>query len=403
MIFKIAWRNIWRSPLRSAVLLFSIVIGIWAGIFIVGFTNGLNQARVSNTINSTISHVQIHNPEFEKDEKVQFVLPDVEAIEATLDTMTLVKAYSLRTVFNGMVSSAITARGAKMMGVDPEVERTVSTIPGNVMEGNWFAEDKKNSIVIGSRLADILKVKVGNKIRLTFQDADNTITNAAFRVRGLYKTTNSKMDEMLVYMRNKDMQRYLGGARVHEIAIICTQFDQSDALENQLMEYFPDLSVKSWKKLAPELAFADEVMAQMIALIMAIIMLALMFGIINNMLMAILERRHELGMLQAVGMNKRKVFSMVVIETVFIGLAGGPIGMLLGWLTTVYFMAKGIDLSIIGEGLESFGMSTTVRPAMQASFYVTISVMVVFMSLIASIFPAYKALKLNPVEAIRAL
>jgi ABC-type lipoprotein release transport system permease subunit len=170
-----------------------------------------------------------------------------------------------------------------------------------------------------------------------------------------------------------------------------------------LKQELPGYSVKNWKEIAPELGYADELLAVSLLLVMAIIMLALMFGIINNMLMSILERRRELGMLQAIGMNKPRIFSMIVIETIFIGLVAGPIGMLLGWLTISYFGNVGIDLSIFGQGLESFGISTQIYPELDAWFYGAVAAMVFAMALLASVYPAVKALRLNPVQAIRAI
>ena len=404
MILKIAWRNIWRNPLRSSVVLISIVLGIWAGLFIISFSWGMNNQRTSGAIYSTLSHVQIHNPKFDEEEKVEYYISDKNAITSVLDTMKMVKAYSSRTVFNGMISSALTARAARILGVIPAAENNVSTIPSGITQGTWFAEiDKKNPVVIGERLAEILNVKIGNKVRLTFQDEENNITNAAFRVSGMYKSNNSKNDELLVYMRQKDLQKHLKGDYVHEIAILTDETQNAELLEQKLLAFFPQDSVKSWKKLSPVLAYADQMLAISLILVMSIIMLALMFGIINNMLMAILERKHELGMLQAVGMNKRKLFSMIVVETIFIGLVGGPIGMFLGWITIAYFGTVGVDLSIVGEGLESFGMSSRVYFAIDPSFYGIISLMVVIMALLASLYPAFKALRLNPVEAIRAI
>jgi ABC-type antimicrobial peptide transport system permease subunit len=162
-----------------------------------------------------------------------------------------------------------------------------------------------------------------------------------------------------------------------------------------------DLSVMSWKQVNPELGFADDMMAIMLVLVLGIIMMALLFGIINNMLMAILERRRELGMLMAVGMNKRKLFFMILIETLMLGLVAGPIGIVLGDLSVRAMMEVGLDLSTKKDGLAELGMQSTIYPEIVPEYYVIIAVMVIMTALIAALFPAYKALKLNPVRAIR--
>jgi putative ABC transport system permease protein len=144
-------------------------------------------------------------------------------------------------------------------------------------------------------------------------------------------------------------------------------------------------------------------MMQMLYIIMLIILAALAFGIINTMLMAILERRRELGMLMAVGMNKTKLFSMVVIETIFLSLISGPLGLLVAYLSVEYFKVNGMDFSSVAAGLEDVGYSTIVYFDMDPAFYFGTLVMVVATAILSSIYPAYKALQLNPVESIRGI
>ncbi len=141
----------------------------------------------------------------------------------------------------------------------------------------------------------------------------------------------------------------------------------------------------------------------MMYVFVGIILLALGFGIVNTMLMVILERVKELGMLMAVGMNKLKVFTMVVLETIFIALIGAPIGMLLGYLTTAYLNRVGIDLSRWSKALEEFGMSDLVRPTLDNETLITIAIAVIITAILASIYPAFKAIRLKPVEALRKI
>ena len=163
------------------------------------------------------------------------------------------------------------------------------------------------------------------------------------------------------------------------------------------------VKIKDWKKIAPELAYADEVMETWLFLIMIIIMLALIFGIINTMLMAVFERRKELGMLMAIGMNKSKGFTLILVETFFLSLIGAPIGMLLGALTINLTSETGIDLSIVGDGLQSVGLSNIIYPIIEPKFYFLTGILVFLFTLIAAIYPSKKALKLKPTEAIRTI
>ncbi|GAB5555899.1 MAG: ABC transporter permease [Schleiferiaceae bacterium] len=402
MVSKIAWKNIWRSPFRSLVVILSIVLGIWAATFLVAFSFGLNDQRTREAIESTISHIQIHNTEFSKDQDVRFWIDNPDQYRDILDTSKSIRGYSERIILGGMISSPTTANAARIMGVDPEREASVTNISTKIEDGAWFEGISRNPVVIGAKLAEKLKVKVRSKVVLTFQDEEGDLITGAFRVAGIFKTSSSKYDELNLFIRNSDVDAMMQiDDKFHEIAILLNDNDYLDTVEAQL-EIDEANIVETWKEISPELGYADEIMAQMLFLFIGIIMLALAFGIVNNMLMAVLERKRELGMLQAVGMNKGKVFKMIVLETLYIGLAGGPLGILVGYITVTYFGAKGIDLSIFGEGLRELGISTFVYTHMPGHFYVIISSMVVVMTLLSSIYPARKALGLNPVEAIRS-
>ncbi len=402
MVSKIAWKNIWRSPFRSLVVILSIVLGIWAATFLVAFSFGLNDQRTREAIESTISHIQIHNTEFSKDQDVRFWIDNADQYRNILDTSKSIRGYSERIILGGMISSPTTANAARIMGIDPEREASVTNISTKIEDGAWFEGISRNPVVIGGKLAEKLKVKVRSKVVLTFQDEEGDLITGAFRVAGIFKTSSSKYDELNLFIRNSDVDAMMQiDDKFHEIAILLNDNDYLDTVEAQL-EIDEANIVETWKEISPELGYADEIMAQMLFLFIGIIMLALAFGIVNNMLMAVLERKRELGMLQAVGMNKGKVFKMIVLETLYIGLAGGPLGILVGYITVTYFGAKGIDLSIFGEGLRELGISTFVYTHMPGHFYVIISSMVVVMTLLSSIYPARKALELNPVEAIRS-
>ena len=176
-----------------------------------------------------------------------------------------------------------------------------------------------------------------------------------------------------------------------------------DASEKRYQAAWPGLMVESWRDIVPEIAVIVDMFDQLMSIFMLIIMLSLAFGIINTMLMAIMERTREIGMLMAIGMNKTKIFFMIAYETVYLALIGGPTGLLLGYLTIRFFSTRGIDLASFSKALAGYGISNMVYPEMAAHNYYDIFLEVIFVALLASIYPAYKALKLNPVEAIRKI
>jgi putative ABC transport system permease protein len=181
------------------------------------------------------------------------------------------------------------------------------------------------------------------------------------------------------------------------------EFDQTDQLTNQLKDAHPELLVESYKEVAPDLELFNNQIKVNIMIMTSIFMLALIFGIINTMLMAVLERIKELGMLMAIGMNKLKIFFMIMLETIFISVLGAPIGMGLGYVTIWYLHYSGINLSRWSRALEEFGMDDIIRPVLDPSVYGIVALSVIATALLAAIYPSLKAIRLKPVEALRKI
>ena len=402
-ILKIAWRNIWRTPMRSLIVIGSIVMGIWAGIFVVAFSYGLNKQRTESSIKNAISHIQIHHPEYQKEYDSKFYLGEPDKLNAVLESDKSIESYAFRTLLNGMVSSPIKSNGVRIIGVNKNQEKELTSIYSGLVKGTYFESKRRNPILIGETLAEKLKVKLQSKVVLTFQDTENTIISGAFRVCGIYKTQYSKYDQGTVFIENKDLHRLLKSENFHQVALLCNSIDQVDSTYNSLKTNLPEYEVKDWKSIAPELAYADKIMESWLFLIMIIIMLALIFGIINTMLMAVFERRKELGMLMAIGMNRSKIFLLILIETLFLSLIGAPTGLVLGALTIKITSETGINLAFISKGLENVGLSSVIYPQIESYFYLFITVMVFLFTLIAAIYPSRKALMLKPTEAIRTI
>ncbi|MCB9234001.1 MAG: ABC transporter permease [Bacteroidia bacterium] len=404
MLLKISWRNVWRNRLRSGVVIAAIALGIWAGLFVMALSVGLNNQRTRSAISTTLSHIQLHNPAYLKDSKVANFIPDGEHVTQVLEANPQVKAFTTRMIVNGMASSSAGGFGVSLNGIDPEKEARVTDIHDHLTEGDWFAEGKRNQVVIGAKLADKLKVKLRSKIVLNFQNEQGDIVAGAFRVAGIFKTVSSQYDESTAFVRMKDLEGLLGTpGQFHEVALLTSGLDEVQPVKEELKAALPDLEVRAWKDVSPELGYADEMMNTMLYIFILIILMALGFGIINTMLMAVLERKRELGMLMSVGMNRVRTFSMIVIETVFLSLIGGPVGILLGWATISWVHSKGLDLSAVGKGLESLGVGAIIYPELESGIYFNIAILVVVAAILASIVPAIRALMYKPAEAVRGL
>ena len=410
MIPIIAWRNIWRSRTRSGVVIGAIALGVWAALFMSGFATGMMNSFINNSIEQVISHIQIHHPKYEEEQDVKYRIEHPGQIADQLRVDPQVQAVSVRSIANGMIATSSITRGIQITGVDPESEIQIRQFDSKITQGEYFGDSRSNQILIGERLAEKLKIDLRKKVVLTFQDLDGNITSAAFRIVGLFRTNNKPFDESQVFVMRSDLNRLLSneeedvnGSIAHEIAVLLKDAGAVEVLDAEWGAAFPDLLVQTYREISPDLELYESQMQFISLIYLTIIMFALLFGIINTMLMAVLERFRELGMLMAIGMNKVKVFTMIVLETVLLCLVSAPIGLLLGWGTIRYLGSRGLNLSAYSESIAQYGMSEMVYFQVDPIVYWQVPVAVAITALIAAIYPAWKAIRLRPVEAIRKL
>lgn len=397
MILRIAYRNIWRNPLRSWILIAAIVLGIWGGLAVLGTAGGLTRMRQSNAINSYISHLQIHHPDYPKFGRLADTISHTKELLNALRTDPDIKAASPRTRIESFIQSVYGNSAVILNGIDPEYEKQVTTIHELCDTGNYLEQFKrKPPIILGERLARKLGVDIGSTIQTSFSGLSGSPTTATFKVVDLYSSSNALYDEVNAFVRSEHLESYLGDQVVHEIAIIVKDDEQVESIRMRLGDERTDLDIRSWREIAPELGYADKMMDLVMTLFLIIIMMALAFGIINTMLMAVHERKKEIGMLLAVGMNKRRIFRMIIFESLIIAAIGGPMGVILSYLSISYFNTVGIDLSFAAAGLNSVGLGSTIYPYIDPQYYLIITLLVMTTSLVSSIYPARNALRLNP-------
>lgn len=402
----IAWRNLWRSRSRSLVVIISMALGIWAGIFLSGFSIGLNEQRTETALHTYLGMVQVHAGGWSEEQSVDKFIPSIQDLEQSMESTSEFKAYSERLIQTGMAASSRGALGVMIQGVTPAQDTLVLDLYAKLTSGEYLPESGRVPYaLVGEALADELKLELGDRLQLTFQDVNGYATPALFRVGGTFRTASSMYDKSTVIVRREDLTALMSAPAnaAHEMVVMLEDKVQARDWAAQLSARFPELEIEAWQEVSPELGYADDMMAYSLLIFIGIILLALAFGLLNTMLMAILERKRELGMLMAVGLNKKRLFVMIVVETVFLGFFGAPIGILMGHFSLLSLQDTGVDLSVVGEGLNSFGMEAIVYPAPVPHYYLIIAGMVVAMTLLASLYPARKALKLNPVEAIRSL
>jgi len=403
-LIKISWRNIWRNKLRSLVVIISIVFGLLGGIIIIAMSYGLNEERMNNAVDTYLSHIQIHNNLFSEDYNIKHTINNLDVIEKAINEDDRVVSYSKRIVLNGMLSNSNGSYGIQVKGIDPDEEIKVTNTYEKIIDGEYFKSKRDNTILVGKKLADKLNLKLKSKVVITFQDENYELTSLLYRVEGIFRSGNSRYDEINVFIKNKSITKNLPGFNgYHEMPILLSDIELRGEVKKDLIPMSSDNIVEGWDDISKELAYANEMLSAVLYIFMMIILSGLSFGVINTMLMAILERRKEIGMLMSIGMNRYKIFMMISFETIFLSLIALPFGLITSYLIVEYYSVVGIDLSVVEAGLENFGVGTRLYFKVPNEEYFYVSLMVFVISIFSSIFPSIRALKINPVEATKTI
>ncbi|MEZ4936457.1 MAG: FtsX-like permease family protein [Crocinitomicaceae bacterium] len=404
-LIKIAWRNCWKSPLRTSIVISSIIIGVWSSIFLMGFMDGMMASRKNNVINTRLGHLQIHTPEYEFDPNILNSVKDPQSVYKALDNHPNIIGYTDRFVTEGILKTAREQRGVKINGIDVEKDRTTLLITEKAEQGTFFSDEYKYPVAIGDKMASELKVGIGDKVSLSLTKPDSTQTSKNFKVSAIFKSGDAMYDNYNIFVPKEAIYKVIKTDQpiVHEIVVKLDDIEKADLVKADLLQTVEKDTVLTWLEADPYSAYAEDSYGMMIFVLMFVIIGALLFGIVNTVVMSILERKREIGVLLAIGMTKKKIRTMIAIESMVYGLVGGPIGVLLGWLTTSYYNKNGFDLSNYGEAMESYGLDTVVYFNLPTQYYFIYAGLIMVATVIGSLYPAKIATRLNPIDAIRSI
>jgi len=404
LFLHLAWRNLWRNPWRTAIVLTAVAVGIAGVVLSMAINNGLVLQMVQNAIATEVGHLQIHATGFDRNPVVRVRLKDGgDASEAVLRSLPEVRAWAPRVTSEGLIFSPRASVGVRVVGIDPAKEATVSILARSIVAGRYLdADGTAKRILIGATLARRLHIGVGDKVVVSVQDLSGDLTGEAFRIAGLFRTPSLEFDRGTVFMRLDESQRLFGlGDAVSEVVIIARERAMIPVIRDALRRRLGDaVEVQTWEELRPMLLQTVEIFDSVGWYVYAAIFVAMVFGIANVLLMAVYERIREIGILMAIGMRPRRLLAMILTESIILT----TLGLALGYGTAVGAVAAlhdGIDLSFWARGLTAVGVGTRIVPVIR-SYDVVIPIgIAVLTALAASLWPALRAARLRPAEAIR--
>ena len=404
MNVQIAWRNIWRNPRRTGVILIAVVIGVWSMIFLGALMRGVLAGMIHNGINTLTGHIQIHQASYPQDPSIDYRIADPAGIENVLtEHLSEGSQWTRRVRVNAVVNNARHNKGAILMGIDPEKEAQLSFIGTAVTQGRYLKPGEANAVVVGRALAEQFETGLGRKLIVMSQDANGRIASRAFRIRGIFQAEMEATEKSYLFVNLPAAQKMLKmGPAVSEIAILLPDHNQTEEAAQMLKKKLAgrDLAVRSWMEALPLLQAYLKMYDSFILIWFVVVFVAMGFGILNTTLMAVFERMREFGLLKALGMRPGRIIKGILTESLFILMMGLVVGNLLGIVSCWALSFHGIDLSALAKGVEYAGMSRLIFPVIWAKDVVSANLVVLLLGLLVCLYPAVKAARFTPVEAM---
>jgi putative ABC transport system permease protein len=402
MLLSLAWRNLWRNRRRSIIVLISVAVGVVATVLLDTLSRGMIHQMLNNQVGSHVTHMQIHRKGFLKNPIIQNSIADPDKVIRALESTPGIAQYSARVVTFGLLSSATNSSGISLVGVDPDRENTLTTIQSSIVEGTYLT-GAPHEVVIGKALAEKLSVGLGDRVVAMASAKDGHMGSELFRVVGFFETFSSAFDKSSVYIPRSSAQKMLGlASEVSEFAMLVVDPNRLTTLAGELQEKIgDDFEVLPYREILPFLVLQIDLYDQSMVIFYVIIGIALIFGIINTMLMSVFERIKELGVLKAVGMKNGRILAMILTEAMFLGVIGTAAGFVIGYLMYIPLSTSGLNLTTFSEGLRSFGVGAIVYPVFTAGVILNALLVIPLMAVVGAVYPAIRAMRLEPVRAIR--
>lgn len=403
----LAMRNLWRNPRRTGLTLVSFVVGVGALTFLVALDDGWLESMKTNFIHSKTGHVQIHARGFEDERKIQDFMANPQPIVAVVKDDPRIAEMALRVRTSGLASVAGGSTGVDIMGVQPQAEAQLSRLAQYVSEGEWLKDGDRRGLLLGKVIVEQLNAEIGDKVVLMAQASNGELASEVFRLRGILYSGTPAVDQVLAVVPMNTAQVWLGLEQgVTDIVIRAHSHEVAAGLYSDIKRElnggrFGELEVMSWIDIDPMIQQWTEMADGSMYFILMIVLAVVLVEVLNTMLMSMHERVREFGLMEAVGTGKRQIFAMMLWETVVLVMLGGAAGYGLGVVAALHYAAAGINLTQFAEAFTFIYMDPIVYPIIKLSSGIKIISVTLASALVAGLYPAWKATRLDPVTAMR--
>lgn len=405
LLLKIAFLNLWRRKSRSFLVILMVAMSITGMILMQGLFKGMIQQMIDNSIRSDTGHIAIYQKGYRISKSLEDQIEKPNDVVAYIKKQGEVLSVIQRVRQEGLVATAKQSQGAVIVGTNLEEENKHSNLKNYLKEGKYSFGKRNRGALIGKSLAAKLKVRVGKKIIITLQDKSKEIQSLALKVRGIYQTNNAQMDKSGVIV-DRDLLRSVLGLtnQSTQISVMVDKPKNQKPLIAKIQKQFTNtpIEVKQWKELFPMFDQIDQMQGAFFGVTYMLIFIIAGIGIFGVILVSVLERVREFGVMLAIGAGFSRVKWQIITESVFLGLLGLVVGSLIGGLLLYYFSTTGIDLSSYSEGMAQFGMDATIKAEFHVEYFIYSGTAVVLATFFAALWPIRVLRKKNPIEAVNA-
>ena len=404
LYLRLAWRNIWRHRRRTIIIVVALGLSLAMMMMYDGLMDGFNQAIYGNAIRVLGGNIQIHAAGYREKVDTNPLLPlsnDSAVVKAALADPRVVAA-SRRIITGGLATNHEGAFPMTIIGIEPEVEAPVSLIAAHVADGRYLTANDGDSVLIGKGLANVMQLKVGDRITLVGSDIHKQNRQRSMTVVGIYDIglpTNERNTLYISLGEAQDLYRLTGQSTVVDVTL--KKLGQENAVVASLTPALPGYEVESWEKNFPELTDAINQKGAVMNVFSVIINVIAGIGILNLLLMAIYERTREIGLLGAMGLKPREIALLFILEGTMIGLVGVAAGVVLGLALNGSFSVVGMDYSQFSSVTEYMALiSGKVYPTLGLGNLFSRALTIVVIATLAAWIPATEAARREPAEAL---
>lgn len=402
----LAFRNLLRNPRRTLITSLAVAGGLGLMVFAINLAAGQYQTMLKNGISTLAGHVVVQAPGWQAERKAELLVPDAEAIAAELRAAYPEQIVTTRLWVDGLLTSPTSSAGVAITGVDPAAEALVSRLDDQIVEGTWLTGGDKG-LLVGAVLAKTLGVGIGDKIVYMGQHGGGDMVSRLFRVEGIFRTGASDIDGFVAYATVAGTRELVGGGPVaHQVALHLEDPDLSDAARARVRTLLEDrpVEVLGWREAIPEVNGFIQVDRRSNDVIMSMLGVIVAIGVLNTVLMSVMERVREFGVLMAIGMRPGRVATMVLLEGLLLGLIGVAAGVVVGCVASYPLVTDGFDMTKFTGG-ETFTMSGVAMDTIMYADWDPVrigkyAVAGVLLTVLAAAWPAWRVTHFQPIEAL---